>query len=50
MAEIAQSRGAVDRRAGVVAFVAQLDFAGMHADTQPLAGRSATTDACWSAS
>ena len=35
VAEIAQSRGAVDGGAGVVAFVAQLDFAGVQADPQP---------------
>ena len=35
VAEIAQPRGSVDRRAGVVAFIAQLDFAGMHSDAQP---------------
>ena len=32
--EVAQPRGAVDRRADVVAFVAQLDVAGVHADAQ----------------
>ncbi len=35
VAEIAQPRGAVDGRAGVVAFIAQLDLAGVHADPQP---------------
>ena len=30
MAEIAQPRGAVDGGAGVVAFITQLDLAGMH--------------------
>jgi hypothetical protein len=30
--EVAQSCGAVDGRAGVIAFVAQLDFAGVYAD------------------
>ena len=35
MPQIAQSRGAVDGRAGVVAFIAQLNLAGMHSDAQP---------------
>ena len=33
--QIAQPRGAVDRRADVVALVAQLHLAGVHADAQP---------------
>ena len=32
--EVAQPGGAVDRRADVVAFVAQMHVAGMHADAQ----------------
>ena len=32
--EVAQPRGAVDRRADVVAFVAQMHVAGVHADSQ----------------
>jgi hypothetical protein len=33
--QIAQPRSAIDRRTGVVAFIAQLYLAGMHADAQP---------------
>ena len=39
VAQIAQPCGAVDGRAGVVAFVAQLDLAGMHPDAQPDRGQ-----------
>ena len=39
VAEIAQSCGAVDGRAGVVAFVAQLDFTGVDTDAQPDRGQ-----------
>ena len=39
MGEIAQPGGAVDRRADVVAFVAQLDLAGMQPDAQPDRGQ-----------
>ena len=35
MPQIAQPRGAVDGRAGIVAFIAQLDFTGVHTDAQP---------------
>ncbi len=37
--QIAQPRGAVDGRADVVAFVAQLHLAGMHPDAQPDRGQ-----------
>ena len=39
MAEIAQSRGAVDGRAGVVALVAQLNLSGMQPNPQPDRGQ-----------
>ena len=37
--QIAQPRGAVDRRTDVIAFVAQLHLAGVHADAQPDRGQ-----------
>ncbi len=39
MAQIAQPRGPIDRRAGVIALIAHLDFAGMHPDAQPDRGQ-----------
>ena len=39
VAQIAQPRGAVDGRAGVVALIAQLHLTGMHPDAQPDRGQ-----------
>ena len=40
VSQIAQPRGPVDGRAGVVAFVAELDLAGVHPDPQPDRGQA----------